>query len=218
MEKTDMINSKIWDFWSSKYEKLWVQKYSLRPTRREIISRLDYLLPAEGPVHILDMGCGTGQLVREIKAAFPGREIIVKGVDISQGMIRKAHLSDPQGSYEVYSMEGYHDERHRYDFITCTHSLPYYENQGRALEKFHSWLKPGGYLLLANASTNNLYDAFAMFFVKWTTSRAHYPSVVQTESLLSPFFFIKERQRIRERFYMSSIYLFVCQKGWKQER
>ncbi len=213
-----MVNRRIWDFWSSKYERLWVQKYSLGPTRREIVSRLDYLLADDRPVRILDMGCGTGQLVRDIRAAFPGRELELHGVDISQGMIREARMADPEGTYEVYSMEGYHAEPGRYDFITCTHSLPYYENQARAVEKFHSWLKPGGYLLLANASTNSLYDALAMFFVKWTTSSASYPSLQEMDRLLGPHFFIKERQRIRERFYMASIYLFVCQKGWREKR
>ena len=205
----------IWDFWSSRYERLWVQRFSLAPTRRAIIERLDHLLEREKPVRILDMGCGTGQLVRDIKAAFPDYPITIKGVDISQGMIREARLADPESTYEVYSMEGYHDDRELYDIITCTHSLPYYRDQSRAIEKFHGWLKPGGYLFVANASTNNLFDLFSFGIIKLTTSKARYPSVKEMEALINPFFFIKERQRIRENIFIASIYLFVCQKGWR---
>lgn len=36
-----MSSQKIWDFWAKRYDRLWVQKYSLYPTRREIISFLN---------------------------------------------------------------------------------------------------------------------------------------------------------------------------------
>ena len=58
----------VWEKLAHKYDRLWVQKYSLGPTRREVRAILLPLLAKEPSLKILEIGCGTGQLIREISA------------------------------------------------------------------------------------------------------------------------------------------------------
>lgn len=74
----------IWDFWADKYDRLWVQKYSLKPTRDHIVKALsDYKNNEE--LKVLDLGCGPGELIRDL-----GREFVtidITGIDFSEKMI-----------------------------------------------------------------------------------------------------------------------------------
>jgi methyltransferase type 12 len=54
----------IWDFWANYYNKLWVQKYSLKPSRDKVIDIIKKTKIKNGD--LLDMGCGTGQLLEDI--------------------------------------------------------------------------------------------------------------------------------------------------------
>ena len=47
----------IWNFWADKYDKLWVQKYSLKPTRNYIVKALSKYIKNDG-IKVLDLGCG----------------------------------------------------------------------------------------------------------------------------------------------------------------
>ena len=61
----------VWEKLAHKYNRLWVQKYSLRPTRRDVKTILLPLIKKNPDLKILDIGCGTGQLAKEVSARFP---------------------------------------------------------------------------------------------------------------------------------------------------
>ena len=50
-----------WEKLAPKYNDQWVQKYSLRPTRREVEKIVLPLLEQNKDLKILDIGCGTGK-------------------------------------------------------------------------------------------------------------------------------------------------------------
>ena len=74
----------IWNFWADKYDKLWVQKDSLKPTREYIIKTLSKYKNME-ELKVLDLGCGTGELIFELKKEF--NNIKITGIDFSEKMI-----------------------------------------------------------------------------------------------------------------------------------
>lgn len=200
----------IWDFWAGKYEKLWVQKYSLAPTRRTIMNKLRKIINAKDRRYsILDSGCGTGQLLRDIRDEFSDYDLEVTGIDFSQGMIAEAEAQGGDINYMVCNIEDLEGIENSYDIIVCSHSFPYYRDKQSVIEKFCGLLQEGGSLIMAQASRNNLYDSIVMPFVKLTTSRAGYPSVKSVLAMLEPYFCSIETVRIRERFYMPSIYMFA---------
>lgn len=83
----------IWNFWADKYDKLWVQKYSLKPTRNYIIKALSKYIKND-EIKVLDLGCGTGELIFELKNKFNNFEIT--GIDFSEKMLEISKKEIPQ--------------------------------------------------------------------------------------------------------------------------
>lgn len=208
-----MMNKQvIWDFWAKHYEGLWVQKYSLGPTRREVMLILKEKLKLDKKYKLLDVGCGTGQLLREIKAKHTESELELLGIDFSKEMIQHAIEKDSTISYQHLDVRYISSVDEKFDFVLCTHSFPYYENQPMAIRQFTDSLKAGGYLLLAQASQNTLYDQLVLSLVKRTTGKANYPSVSSILKMTECSFECEQIIKIKEQFYMPSIYLFVLAK------
>lgn len=120
-----MPGQNIWDFWAKGYESLWVQKYSLGPTHRVILQTLERYINREAALSVLDMGCGTGQLLREMKQEWPGAGIRYLGVDPAPQMIEKAREKADGIEYQLDSIEHFPAASASFDLIICAHSFPY---------------------------------------------------------------------------------------------
>lgn len=208
-----MAKEKLWSFWAQGYDRLWVQKYSLGPTRREVLQALQGILKKDQPYKILDVGCGIGELLRDIQRTFPQLQLQLTGIDFSPGMIARAQSLSEGISYQEMDVNNLGVWQERFDIIICTHSFPYYQKQREALKDFQQLLGPQGRLLLAQAFQNNLYDKLALFFVKFTTGQAHYPSVQALEKMAQGLFALEKVILIKEKFYMPSIFLFILKGG-----
>jgi radical SAM superfamily enzyme YgiQ (UPF0313 family) len=207
-----------WNFWAKRYERLWVQRYSLRPTRRQILSYLAAILDQERVWRILDVGCGTGQTLREIREAFPTYRLELTGVDSSPAMICQAQKATPKEiSLQVMDVEQLDALAHNYDVVICTHSFPYYPRQARALQRIGQRLQPGGHLLIGHASVVSEYDRWAMRLIKLTTGPAHYLSPKELMALGEGLVEIQQVVPIKEMFLMPSIYTFHFKKVAPQE-
>ncbi|OEF98368.1 class I SAM-dependent DNA methyltransferase [Desulfuribacillus alkaliarsenatis] len=215
-----MSNRKIWDQWAKRYERLWVQKFSLQPTRQQILRQLREYLQPDIDYKILDVGCGIGQLLREIRQEFPDYNLHLTGIDYSQQMIEVAkqhnntHNGDLYKDIDLYllDVEQLGQLAGTYDVIVCTHSFPYYSKQLQVLQQFHNKLNNQGYLFLAQASENTLYDRFVMSFVKLTTGKANYLSIEEIKSMSESLFKCEKIVRISDKKYMPSLILFAFKK------
>ena len=61
----------VWNRLAIKYDRLWVQKYSLSPTRKKVI-KLIKEFDLVNNFKLLDCGCATGQLIEEITKTYHG--------------------------------------------------------------------------------------------------------------------------------------------------
>ena len=204
-----MAKEQVWDFWARDYEKLWVQKYSLQPTRREVINQLKDILKEDRSYKILDIGCGIGQLLLDIQGYFDRCQLELTGIDFSQGMINKAKANSKNIRYLQMDVSEIRSLTETFDIIICTHSFPYYQDQRKVVEIFYHLLRPQGHLLLAQASQNTVYDKLILAFVKLTTGKAHYPSIKAMKEIASGYFHCQTTFKIKEKYFMPSIYLFV---------
>ncbi len=210
-----MINTastrRQWNFWAGFYENLWVQRVSLKPTRLQLLKSLEQLMVPGSTCHILDVGCGTGQLIQDILHAFPQVSFHITGIDYAEGMVRQAKKNLKGLAHVSLCQMDAHDIPQldqSFDLIVCTHSFPYYENQQQVLHQFHKALKPGGNLLLAQAASETWYDKITLFFVSLTTGKAHYPTTATLKIMTEGLFYLESATPIQERWFMPSILSF----------
>lgn len=196
----------VWEKLAKKYDGLWVQEVSLGPTRRQVLRRIAAL----GAESLIDLGCGTGQLLHELSLRHP--EIRLTGIDKTTGMIRRcsekripAELLCRELPCEDLALEGF-------DAAVCCHSFPYYRDKPAALVQIHGLLRQNGTAIFVQASRNNLYDRIALWFTEKTAEKAEYLSRKEFAALVEGRFTIIERFTVRERWYMPSICGFVMKK------
>ena len=201
-----------WEKLAHRYNTQWVQKYSLIPTRREVKKLVLPLLEKNGDLKILDVGCGTGQLIGEISESYPAVDYL--GIDVAKNMIGVARQNNSgyRIRFENVSVDDFTCEE-KFDVIICTHAFPYFPDKSGAMQKMSSLCKKGGRIIIVSASTNNPKDLFINMLVKTRTSRAKYLSIAQMKRLFSSAGFeVESVGVIRERAYMPTIALFYARK------
>lgn len=201
-----------WENLARKYNRLWVQKYSLGPTRREVLKIVLPRLEADPSLKLFEAGCGTGQLISEIAWRYP--QVDYLGIDAAQNMIdiAKESVKGEKILFRVCPVEDF-EGTEKYDIILCTHAFPYFPEKEDVLRKFAGLCNPGAAVIIVNSSTNSLKDLVINFFLKATTSRARYLSIKEMKALFqNTGFGLKEVKIIRERFYMPTIALFYLEK------
>lgn len=203
----------VWEKLAPKYNGLWVQKYSLGPTRREVKKIVLPLLAENSKLQILEVGCGTGQLIKEISEQYP--KVHYLGIDVAENMVEIAE-KDNAGesvSFEHCPVEDFVSEE-KYDVIICTHAFPYFPEKEEVLKKMAELCKKNGRVIIANSSTNSLKDLLINFGLKATTSRAKYLSIEEMKKLFEGAGLdLKDVRIIREKFYMPTIALFDTERN-----
>ena len=199
----------IWNFWADKYDKLWVQKYSLKPTRNYIVKALSKYIKNDG-IKVLDLGCGTGELIFELTNKFNNLE--VTGIDFSEKMIEISKKRNPSAKHlqmdasELFILDS------KYDIIVCTHSMPYYKEPKNVFKHLNNLLSDEGKLFVGFASGDSIYDKFILGFVKLTTGKANYPSDNEFRAMIFPFFEVENLKIIRKKFFMPRIAVYTLKK------
>jgi len=200
----------VWDVLAKKYDNLWVQKYSLAPTRKAVLKNIGKL---DNINKLLDIGCGTGQLLQEIY--IKNKNIKLYGLDKSEQMIARA--KDKNTGATLFCVDISEDNIMEtlgggIDLVVCCHSFPYYKNKPEVINKIYNLLKESGYVIFAQASINSFYDKFAMSIVEKTAEKADYLSRRDFIALTEKKFEIKEEFQIHEKWFMPSICGFVLKK------
>ena len=196
----------IWDKLSHKYDTLWVQKYSLKPSKNKILALIG---SADESLSLLDVGCATGQLLCEIKEKYPQAQLF--GIDKSQSMIKAAKDKNAEIEFRCQAAEELNADT-KFDFITCCHSFPYYSNKTQVLQKLSQILKDDGKAVFIQAGINNLYDRFVMAIIEKTAEKADYLSKKDFCRMAEEYFAVEECFAIKEKWFMPSICGFILGK------
>ena len=199
----------IWNFWADKYDKLWVQKYSLKPTRNYIVKALSKYIKND-EIKVLDLGCGTGELIFELTNKFNKFE--VTGIDFSEKMIEISKKRNPSAKHLKMDASELNILDSKYDIILCTHSMPYYKEPKNVFKHLNNLLSDEGKLLIGFASGDSIYDKFILGFVKLTTGKANYPSDNEFRAMIFPFFEVENLKIIRKKFFMPRIAVYTLKK------
>lgn len=134
--------------WAPTYEDSKVQRI-----RNDIHQSLVDWAASSGiqPKRILDVGCGTGALLRRVGPAFPDAEL--NGVDISPNMVKEASRKVPKG-LRVHFLQGPAEklpfEDGSFDLVVTTICFHHWRSRVEGIAEVHRVLAPGGRFYIAD--------------------------------------------------------------------
>jgi ubiquinone/menaquinone biosynthesis C-methylase UbiE len=106
---------------------------------------------APSPRRVLDVGCGTGYLLRELAEKLASAQIFC-GVDAAPQMIEVARstTTDPRINFAVGVAEDLPYDDASFELVVSTTSFDHWRDQKRGLAECVRVLEPEGYLVLAD--------------------------------------------------------------------
>ncbi len=98
------------------------------------------------PQSLLDIGCGTGRLLRMAASRWPAARLT--GIDPAGGMLRQARRLTPGATFHTGMAEALPLSDASFDLCLSTISFHHWQDQPLALEQVARILRPGGMFVL----------------------------------------------------------------------
>ena len=136
------------DQWASSYENSWLQRAFFDQTHQAALALAAGII--HQPESVLDVGCGTGRLLRRAYRYWPEAQLI--GVDPAHGMIEKAKLLTPNATFFTSMAESLPLQDDSVDLALSTTSFHHWQDQAAGIREIARVLRPGGYFILVDAS------------------------------------------------------------------
>lgn len=133
------------DEWSHTYESSWMQR-SLFTRIHSAALDLASSLPA--PASVLDVGCGTGRLLRAAAVRWPAARLL--GVDPAEGMVEVARRLTPGAEIQRGLAESLPLPDASVDLVVSTLSFHHWGDQAEALREIARVLRLGGHFILVD--------------------------------------------------------------------
>jgi ubiquinone/menaquinone biosynthesis C-methylase UbiE len=162
----------LYNRWAATYEDSKAQDYR-RVVHENLLNWLEEAHIA--PKRVLDVGCGTGALLRRVAERFPDAELV--GVDVAENMIKvaraKAHDGFP-GQFLQAPAEKLPFEADEFDLVLSSICFHHWRSRSEGIAEISRVLRSGGYVCIA--------DHFAigwlrvLFTIGRSRDRIHTPS------------------------------------------
>ena len=115
---------------------------------RELYDNIIYKLGQFSFTKLLDVGCGTGNLLSLIYSKF---NVEIAGIDLSPNMLEIARNKlGENADLRLGDSENLPFENETFDIVTCTDSFHHYPNPENVLAEFKRVLKPKGTSIIAD--------------------------------------------------------------------
>ena len=115
---------------------------------------------------LLDVGCGTGNLLSLISSKYEAK---IAGVDISPDMLEIARDKlGEKADLRVGDSENLPFDDESFDVITCTDSFHHYPHPGNVLIEFKRILKPEGHIIIADLSVPQPFRQLSNLLIPFT--------------------------------------------------
>jgi ubiquinone/menaquinone biosynthesis C-methylase UbiE len=136
---------KKFNIWSGTYEDSWRQYLYFDRIHKRV---LDFVNVKSVPKDILDVGCGTGRLLRKIREHWPNARLI--GIDPAEGMVKKAREMMPDSTFIVSPAESIPLPDTSVNLVFSTTSFHHWSDQLQGIREIRRVLRPGGQFFLAD--------------------------------------------------------------------
>jgi ubiquinone/menaquinone biosynthesis C-methylase UbiE len=158
------------DQWASTYENSWLQRAFFDRAHQATLALAAGFV--HQPMSVLDVGCGTGKLLRRAHTYWPEAQLI--GVDPANGMIEMAKRLTPNATFSTGMAEALPLQDASVELALSTSSFHHWQDQAAGLREIARVLRPGGYFILVDAS-------FPDWLVRvFRVKRFHSPAQLQT--------------------------------------
>jgi ubiquinone/menaquinone biosynthesis C-methylase UbiE len=114
------------------------------------------------PEVIMDVGCGTGRLLRKAKLQWPNARLV--GVDAAENMVQQATQLFPAAEFHVAIAESLPLPDASVDLAFSTLSFHHWANQSKGISEIARVLRPRGMFLLADITIPNWLSIFVRHF------------------------------------------------------
>jgi ubiquinone/menaquinone biosynthesis C-methylase UbiE len=174
---------------AASYENASSQGYFFDRVQRRVLS---LARDQTSPEVIMDVGCGTGRLLRKAKQQFPNAHLV--GVDAAEKMIEQAAVLLPEAEFHVAMAEALPLPNTSVDLAFSTLSFHHWVNQAKGIGEVARVLRPQGRFLLADIVIPRWLSLFVRHF------RYNSPA------------------RIREMFTQAGLTVELQQQPWRWSR
>jgi ubiquinone/menaquinone biosynthesis C-methylase UbiE len=157
------------------YDKKW--SFYVNSTTRETLARLR-MRPAD---RVLDVGCGTGELLTRLAAKYPASKLA--GLD---PVLEMLNVAKRKLSADVDLRVGWANslpwKDGSFDVVVSCNMFHYITHPVAAIREMERVLRPGGQLVITDWCDDYLACRVCNLYLQWT-SRAHYKTYRQSECL-----------------------------------
>jgi ubiquinone/menaquinone biosynthesis C-methylase UbiE len=147
-EPKNIADTDYFNEWSQTYEQSIGQFFFFDPVQRGILNLVAEIKGGQPPESILDVGCGTGRLLRKAGTRWPSARRT--GVDLAEGMIGVARRLTPGADFLVGAAETLPLADASMDVILSTISFHHWSDQATGVSNVARMLRPGGIFCLAD--------------------------------------------------------------------
>ncbi|HTW90198.1 MAG TPA: class I SAM-dependent methyltransferase [bacterium] len=145
-------SSDVHDFeeWSRSYEQSRMQNLYFDRVHRAALALVSQPDGEHMPGSVLDVGCGTGRLLRKAREGWPAASLT--GVDPTQGMIDVARRLMPEATFHTASAESLPLPDASVEVVITTMSFHHWKDRAAGVREIARVLRPGGRFCLADAT------------------------------------------------------------------
>jgi ubiquinone/menaquinone biosynthesis C-methylase UbiE len=141
-----MVDVEQFERWSRTYERSILQKLIFNRVHQVVLALAREFPP---PETIVDVGCGTGRLLRAAQLQWPNARLV--GVDPAAGMIEVARALTPVATFHVAMAESLPLPDGSADLMFSTTSFHHWQDRAAGVRQVARALRTGGHFILADA-------------------------------------------------------------------
>ena len=189
---------KNYNHYAKSYEQHW--QHFLSPTRQWVLNHFP-----DGQGNLLNLGCGTGRFLSDIKMRYP--DLNITGIDGSEDMLAIARDNVPDGQFNQGDLEELSLEGQKFDVILCLNVLHHLKDQKVLLRKIRHALKPNGVAFIGDYAIETPMLKLAEIY--WRLfHRAHHKalSIKEFKALLEGFKIEEEAYLKADWFWRLQVY------------
>ncbi len=137
------------DRWAATYDRSLAQRFFFMPIHSRMLDVLEHAGPEDRPPgFVLDVGCGTGRLLRAAAVRWPTARLF--GVDPAPRMVAEARRLNPGALFSVASAESLPFPDAAADNVVTSVSFHHWADQRQGVREIARVLRPGGLFCLAD--------------------------------------------------------------------